>query len=62
MFGDNKFVLQNGNKGLQNHSYYNRERYTAKFEKIWEELKKLSLVNGELSDIKNSDLFTYYFI
>jgi DUF2075 family protein len=59
MFGDNKFTLQNGNKGLQNHNYFDREKYKAKFEIIWDKLKKLSLVKNDLSDIKNSDLFKY---
>ena len=51
--------LQNGNAGLKNHSYYDRERYKAKFESIWEELKTKSIVNKDLLEIKNSDLFKY---
>ncbi len=51
--------LQNGNAGLKNHSYYEREKYEAKFELIWEELKAKSIVHKNLLDIKNSDLFKY---
>lgn len=55
MAGDGSFLLQNGNAGLQNHNYYDRERYRAKFESIWERLKALSLVQKDLVQIKNSD-------
>jgi DUF2075 family protein/SOS-response transcriptional repressor LexA/DNA replication protein DnaC len=51
--------LQNGNKGLVNHNYFDRERYRAKLETIWEKLKELMLVKRELSDIENSELFKY---
>ncbi len=51
--------LQNGNGGLKNHSYYEREKYEAKFELIWEELKAKSIVHKDLLEIKNSDLFKY---
>jgi uncharacterized protein len=32
LVADNKFLLQNANSGLANHSYYDREKYKAKFE------------------------------
>jgi len=56
---DGKFLLQNGNHGLQNHNYFDREKYQAKFETIWKELQSISLVKNELVQIKNSDLFKY---
>ncbi len=56
---DNKFKLQNGNKGLQNHSYYEREKYQAKFEALWEALRNKGLVKQSLLDLKNSNLFKY---
>src|SRR3989338_8892423 len=59
MSGDGKFLLQNGNGGLQNHNYYDRERYKAKFELIWERLRQMSLVEKDLVQIRNSDLFKY---
>jgi DUF2075 family protein/DNA replication protein DnaC len=51
--------LQNGNKGLVNHNYFDRERYRAKLETVWKKLRELKLVNRELSDIENSELFKY---
>ncbi|MFA5993889.1 MAG: DNA/RNA helicase domain-containing protein [Parcubacteria group bacterium] len=59
MSADKSFVLQNGNQGLSNHNYYDRQKYQAKFEVIWEKLKQKKLAKRELLDIKNSDLFKY---
>ena len=43
MVADEKFTLQNGNSGLSNHSYFDREKYRAKFEVIWQELQGMCL-------------------
>jgi len=51
--------LQNGNKGLVNHNYFDRDRYRAKLETVWKKLQGLKLVNRELNDIENSELFKY---
>lgn len=56
---DEKFIVQNGNKGMSGHNYYDREKYLAKFEVIWDELRKLSLVQKELLQIRNSQIFKY---
>jgi len=56
---DGKYKLQNGNAGLVNHNYYERLRYKAKFEQIWDELKRKFVVNKDLIEIRNSDLFKY---
>lgn len=56
---DGKFILQNGNHGLKNHNYFDRQKYQAKFETIWEDLKRMRLVQNDLVQIKNSDLFKY---
>ena len=45
---DGIFNLQNGNSGLRNHNYYDREKYKAKFELIWQKLKEKALVKNEL--------------
>ncbi len=59
MSADGRFILQNGNKGLRNHNYFDRQKYQAKFEIIWDELRKISFANQSLVDIKNSDIFKY---
>lgn len=51
--------LQNGNKGLVNHNYFDRDRYRAKLETVWKNLQDLKLVKRELADIENSELFKY---
>lgn len=56
---DGIFVLQNGNGGLQNHDYYDKQKYKTKFEIAWETLRKQGLVRNTLSDLKNTDLFKY---
>ena len=52
--GDGVFKLQNENKGLVSHNYYERERYQAKLSAIWPTLKKMGLVRRDIGDIKNS--------
>lgn len=59
MAADNNFTLQNGNSGLQNHDYYQREMYQKQFSGIWKKLKLKGLVKNELQMIENSDLFKY---
>ena len=51
--------LQNGNSGLKNHNYYDREKYKTKFELIWQKLQAKALVKKDLIQIKNSDIFKY---
>ena len=59
MSADQRFKLQNGNGGLQNHNYYQREMYETKFREIWLQLKSKGLVQHDLKQIANSDLFKY---
>ncbi len=51
--------LQNGNNGLENHNYFDKERYRAKLETIWEQLQRMLIVRKNLEDIENSELFKY---
>lgn len=59
MSADQNFILQNGNGGLKNHNYYDREKYKAKFEIAWDNLREMGIVKNTLVDLKNSDLFKY---
>ena len=56
---DGPFVLQNGNSGLRDHNYFDRQKYRAKFEIVWKELMHRNIVHKELVQIRNSDLFKY---
>jgi len=51
--------LQNGNRGLVNHNYFDKARYLAKFETLWEKLQAMSLVKRGLNEIRNSEMFKY---
>lgn len=54
---DGKYVLQNNNKGIKNHDYFDRDNYNASFEEIWNELKYHNIAINSIFDINNSDLF-----
>lgn len=54
---DGKYLLQNSNKGIRNHNYYEREKNNARFQEIWDELKLNKITVNSLFDIRNSDLF-----
>jgi hypothetical protein len=60
MSADGLYNLQNGNAGLRNHSYYNKDHYhDIKFELIWKELQEKGLAGKDLIQIRNSDLFKF---
>lgn len=59
MSADGKFTLQNGNRGLRQHNYYQRKLYTNNFKEIWSQLRSLGLVIHSLQTIRNSDVFKY---
>lgn len=54
-----RYRLQNGNSGLQNHSYYDREKYQAKFELLWQKFQEMGLANKDLLQLRNTDLFKF---
>jgi DUF2075 family protein len=59
LVADGQFKLQNGNGGLQNHDYFDREMYQGKFDVVWSDLQKLRLATNDLTQIRNSDIFKY---
>lgn len=56
---DGRYRILNGNAGLKNHEYFDRVKFKAKFEVIWEQLQALSIVKQDLLQLKNTDLFKY---
>lgn len=60
LHADGKFELLNGNLGLVNHSYYQRdEYYSSLFKEIWNSLIGKGIARHSLEYISNTDLFKY---
>ena len=59
MIADGKFTLQNKASGLVDHNYFDKQKYRAKFDLLWDELKSMELVKNELVDIRNTNLFKF---
>ncbi len=60
LHADGKYKLLNGNLGLVNHSYYQREDYYNNiFREIWNSLITKGIAQHSLEHISNSDLFKY---
>ncbi len=58
--GDGKYKLLNGNLGLANHNYYQKnEVYWEIFKKIWSKLIDLKIAEKDIETINNSDIFKY---
>lgn len=48
LVADGKYALQNGNSGMQNHEFFDRERYKGKFELLWKKLQDLKIARKDL--------------
>ena len=59
MAADGKYNLLNGNNGIQDHDYYDRNAYESSFKTIWNKLRRLGVVDRTIEEIENSELFTY---
>jgi len=59
MAADGQYTLQNGNGGLSDHDYFDREKYKAKFDVLWSTLQTMGLAQKDLFELKNTDIFKY---
>lgn len=58
--GDNVYQLLNGNLGLANHNYYQKnEVYWDIFKSVWNQLRSEGIAKRSIEHIDNSDLFKY---
>jgi hypothetical protein len=58
--GDGEYKLLNGNLGIANHNYYQKnEIYWDVFKNIWDGLRQVGVAKHSLKHIDNSDLFKY---
>jgi DUF2075 family protein len=53
------YNLQNGNYGLVNHNYYQKDLYKNLFKEVWNKLLEKKIVTKSLTEIENSELFKY---
>lgn len=57
---DQKFDLLNGNIGISNHNYFQKQEvYWDLFQDTWNKLQAKGIVQHSLNHINNSDLFKY---
>lgn len=60
MAADGKYTLLNGNLGLADHNYYQRDAlYDEVFREVWNRLIARGLVSRSLEHLDNSDVFKY---
>ena len=60
MSGDNEFKLLNGNLGIANHNYYQKQDiYWEIFKKLWNKLIAKGIAKHPIEYIENSDFFKY---
>lgn len=58
--GDGQYQLLNGNIGLANHNYYQKDEiYWSMFSSIWDKLRSEGIAQHSIEHINNSDLFKY---
>lgn len=57
--GDGHFTVLNGNEGIIDAQYYERERYRESFREIFEQLRSEGVFQRTIPEIENSDLFKF---
>lgn len=55
--GDGRYQVLNRNEGITDADYFDRERYQATFDAIFEQLREQGMFSRGIPDIVNSDLF-----
>lgn len=56
---DDKYTVLNGNSGISDSDYYQREEYRESFDQIFEKLVADGTLTRSIPDLVNSDLFKY---
>lgn len=59
MHADGRYQLTNKNDGMTNTNYFSKEQYSAMFEDLWRELRKLELVDHTIDELEESEVFKY---
>jgi DUF2075 family protein len=56
---DEKYVVLNGNQGISNADYFDREKYQESFQELFDELVATGALTRGIPEIVNSNLFKY---
>ena len=56
---DEQYVLTNGNAGIADKKYFNKDYYDDRFQVLWEKLRNKKIAKHTINEIVNSDLFKY---
>lgn len=59
MHADGRYQLTNKNDGMTDTNYFSKEQYSAMFEDLWRELRKLELVDHTIDELEESEVFKY---
>lgn len=59
MGADGRFHLHNGNAGIVDHNYFNRDIYRDEFKFTWSQLIERGLARHTIDEIENLDIFKY---
>lgn len=56
---DEKYTVINGNAGLTDADYFNRDNYRKQFDEIFQELLRLGYLTRSIPELVNTDFFKY---
>lgn len=56
---DDKYTVMNGNNGITDADYFQRDLYRKHFDEVFEELVRTGALTRSIPDIVNSDMFKY---
>ena len=56
---DELFEVTNGNGGMADKAYFEKQVYDSEFHQLWRKLQKEKLAKHSIEEIENSDLFKY---
>lgn len=56
---DEQYSITNGNAGIADKSYFNKNYYDEEFSALWERLRNKKLAKHTIDEIVNSDLFKF---
>ncbi len=59
MHADGRYRLTNKNDGMTDTNYFSKAAYSAMFEELWEELRRLELADHTIAQIEESEVFKY---